>query len=211
MIQRHSTRAMLVTAVVLGFAPIASGQLLPWDQFIDTVVGSDGFVSDCDVINADNVELVLLSSTSQLVIVGGRDVTLEDTFVTADNDVIYLGQPAGFLSYETDGDGFRTVWWITLTGRVIAVDGFTGEPSETDSFPRDFVNVRCDACALWDDPTVCIVPPDPDDDPDDEPTIDLCGTDVPLATTMAFIVLLPMRLVRSRRRTSAVHQSNTGD
>jgi hypothetical protein len=128
----------------------AGAQIVPWDVFEDTL--SD---SVCDVVNAANAELVVLSDTGQLVIVTGLDVTLEDTFVDLSGFVFFEGLPVGLIDFAEDGDGFRTLWWTSLTGRVVDVSGFTGEPAETELFPSDISGVPCDACDFWDDPAVC--------------------------------------------------------
>ena len=188
MTRRISRTLLIVLPVVVGGAS-AVAQIVPWDVFDDA--SSD---SVCDVINAENAELVVLSDTGQLAIVTGRDVILEDTFVTAEGDVLYFGQPAGFITFETDGDGLRSLWWVSLTGQVVNVDGFTGEPAVTNLLPGDFVDVPCDACDFWDDPTVCWEP-----DPIVPPvTINLCGTNTALAMSMTLIGLVATGLVRRR-------------
>ena len=183
------SRALLVALPVVVGGASAVAQTVPWDVFDDAL--SDAV---CDVINAENAELVVLSDTGQLVIVTGRDVILEDTFVTAEGDVLYHGQSTGFITFETDGDGLRSVWWVSLTGRVVSIDGFTGEPAITDMLPTDFVDVPCDACDLWDNPTDCLEP-----DPVVPPvTINLCGTNTVLAMSMTLIGLVVTGLVRRR-------------
>lgn len=106
-------------------------------------------------MNADNAELVVLRSNGHLMIVSGSDVELVDTFVDVDGNVFFEGVQAGFIDFAFDGDGFRTLWWTGLTGEVVRVNGFTGEPTPTDSRPDDFHNVPCDACDFWDDPADC--------------------------------------------------------
>ena len=180
-------------AAVAGFMAVntsAFGQTLPWDTFIDPLS-----TSVCDVVNAENAELVIWTETGQLVIISGRDVVLEDTYVTPEGDVLFLGEPVGFIAYDTDGDGFRTVWWVSLTGRVVSIDGFTGEPSETNMVPGDFFNVACDACEFWDDPLVCTPP-----DPAPTPTINVCGTDTVLPLALIFTGLTMTGLVHRRYR-----------
>ncbi|UCC30908.1 MAG: hypothetical protein JSU86_01265 [Phycisphaerales bacterium] len=181
-------RSSRVIAVGLGlFALTASsgfGQIVPWDVFID-----DQSDSVCDVVNAANAELVILSNTGQFVIVTGADVILEDTFVDINGDVFYLGDPAGFIDFALDGDGFRTLWWMSLTGRVVNVSGFTGEPTETDLLPSDFSDVPCDACDFWDDRTVC----------DPPITINFCGMNTQLSMALTAVGLGFMGLTRRRQ------------
>lgn len=179
-------------AAVLAMAPKASAQFKPWELFLDSAS-----TSACDVINASNAELVLLSSTSQLRIVSGTDVTLEDSFVDADGFVFLEGNPVGVIDFATDGDGLRTVWWMSLTGTVVDVNGFTGEPTQTDEFPSDFVDVPCDACAFWDDPAACEVP---DPGPTLPPiSVRLCGTNLVLPFGLTASSLMTLSLVHRRR------------
>jgi hypothetical protein len=146
-------------------------QAQPWDAFTDSLTGAQ-----CDVINADNAELVVLGATGQLVIVTGQDVTLVDSFVDLDGNVTFEGAPAGFVSFVDDGDGFRTLWWTGLTGQVVALDPFTSVPFVSDFFPEEFFDVPCDACPLWDDPLACSLGCVFNDECDDENscTLDSC-------------------------------------
>jgi hypothetical protein len=144
-------------------------------------------------VNADNAELVVLSDTGQMVIVTSADVLLEDTVVDENGFVSFEEEPVGLIDFATDGDGQRRLFWLSLTGNVVRVSGFTGEPSVTNSVPSDYVGVPCDACPFWDDPAVCEAP---DDEP--PPTINLCGVDVPIAMAMSMMGLGAMSLTRHR-------------
>ncbi|MCO6435755.1 MAG: thrombospondin type 3 repeat-containing protein [Phycisphaerae bacterium] len=103
--------------------------------------------------------------------VTGSDIILQDTEVLLSGEVLYLGQPAGTIAFATDGDGLRSLWWLSLDGRVIQVNTLSrpGEPTVTDTRPEDYRGVPCDACEFWDDQSVC-VDFDSDDDgvPNDE-------------------------------------------
>ena len=124
----------------------------PWDLFIDSQSSSQ-----CDLVNADNAQLVVLTDTGQLVIVTQADVTLVDTFVDLDGNVFFEGQQAGFIDFADDGDDFRTLWWTGLTGQVVVLDPFTSVPAAGNFFPEDFFDVPCDACPFWDDPSACSI------------------------------------------------------
>ena len=160
-------------AFVIGltvFAARMHGQVLPWEVFADP-----DSPSVCDVINAATAELVVLRSTGELVIVSDIvsevDQVIPGTFVNSDGDVFFGIFAAGFIAFADDGDGFRTLWWISATGRVFDVDPVTFLPIETSLFPDDFFDVPCDACEFWDDPTACVF----DDDGDGiEDAADLC-------------------------------------
>jgi len=163
----------LFAAVVL-FSRSGGGsvaQAVPWDVFADP-----DSASVCDTVNAANAELVVLSDTGELVIISGVDVVLDATFVDADGFVFFDGFPVGVIDFAEDGDRFRTLWWTSLSGTVVEVDEFTGEPFATDLFPSDFHGVPCDACAFWDDPADCVIDSDLDGIPDE---IDFCP-DTPL-------------------------------
>ncbi|MGB0716652.1 MAG: hypothetical protein ACPGXK_12275 [Phycisphaerae bacterium] len=178
------TATMLIISAVLTRQQ-AQGQDVPWVAFQDTQSASL-----CDVINAANIELVLLGTTSELVAVSGADTIIDGTFVNENNQVFFNNQPVGTLAFDTDADGFRTLWWVSLTGRVIAVDGFDGTPTESDAFPSDFENVPCDACEFWDDQSVCQI-----DVTDPDINLDLCGliSGSTLALTMLGLTGLKMR------------------
>ncbi len=164
----------------------ALAQDKPWLLFLDSQS-----TSRCDAVNADNVRLVVLQDGGHLRIVSGTDVTLLDTTVDADGFVFFEGDPAGVIDFAVDGDGFRSLWWMSLTGNVVAVDGFTGEPSPTNKTPIDFRSAGCDACDDWDDASVCPATP--------PPTLHLCGVDVPVVAAMIAFGLMGLRL-GSRRR-----------
>lgn len=178
-------------AVLVGLSgPVgaARGQLVPWDVFDDPFSSSV-----CDVVNAANAELVVISSTGELAIVSGTDRVFSDTFVDLDGDVFFDGVFVGSIAFETDGDGFRTLWWTSLTGRVVEVDGFTGEPFESEFFPIDFEDVPCDACDFWDDQTVCLEPVDPG------PGFRICGVNVVAPTALSLMTLTLVGASRRRR------------
>ncbi len=152
MILRLFRPVLIVSVVLAAMSPAClCGQVLPWDVFADTESSSV-----CDLVNAGNAELVVLSSTGELVVVSGPDVILADTFVDLDGFVFFGFEPVGVITFAEDGDGFRTLWWLSLDGFVFDVDSFTGLVLETGSVPTDIINVPCDACPFWDDPTACL-------------------------------------------------------
>jgi hypothetical protein len=189
---RHLTVVASTMLVVVAAAP-AQTSTKPWQLLLDSASSSS-----CDVINADNAQLVLLTATSQLSIVTQTDVTLQDTQVDADGFVTFEGQPAGAIGFATDGDGLRTVWWMSLTGTVVNVNGFTGEPTQTNKSPSDFFDVACDACQFWDDPTVCAPAPPPEPTPPPV-TVNLCGTSVQLPIGLTAGGLVALSFARRRR------------
>ncbi|MGD2110570.1 MAG: hypothetical protein PVI86_14415 [Phycisphaerae bacterium] len=128
----------------------ASAQTLPWLQFEDPVSGSI-----CDVVNAANLELVVLDPTGELAGVTGTDVIFLDTFVDNTGNVFFQGIPAGFIDFAADGDGFATLWLFTPFGDLADIDEFTGQLAATNLFPTDFIDVPCDACPFWDEPDEC--------------------------------------------------------
>jgi len=186
--KRNASR-LVSLAAVLAIAGSASAQV-PWSTFIGT---------DCDLINAANAELVVLD-TGQLMIVSGPDIPLSGIFVNDTSD-IFLDDgvdllPVGFISLELDGDGNESLWWVSLTGNVVDVDGFTGEPTETDLIPVDFNFAFCDACDFWDDTSVCgaII-----NDPPSGVTVQLCGSSVTVSMIASLFGMSLMGLVSRRR------------
>ncbi len=194
-LMRFSTCASFLIATIA--MSLISGEALaqqdPWNTYTDATN-----VSRCAVINAANAELVVSSVTGQLVLVSATDVTLEDTFVDADNFVFFEGESIGSIGFAADGDGLLSLWWLTLTGTVVEIDSLTAVPSATDETPSDFTDAGCDACDFWDDPSPC-----------EEPTITvpLCGVDVPVTLPMIGLGLGVMGFVqpggRGRRNGAA--------
>ncbi len=140
--------SVLIVTVVLAYATTVRS--VPWVLFVDA-----DSASICDVVNAANLELVVLETTGELVIVTGIDTVLIDTFVDDEGSVFLEGFPAGFIEFAEDGDGFRTLWWFVSVDDVANVNEFTGEPTATGAFASDFTDVPCDACDFWDDPADC--------------------------------------------------------
>lgn len=136
----------------------------PWDFYEDPISGEQ-----CDLVNAQNAELVVYSDSGELVIVSGNDLFLGDSFVDGDANVFFDGIPFGVIAFATDGNGFRSLWWLTDSGSVVAIDPDALFPFDSLAFPEDFVGVECDACPFWDHPEDCVPVVDLDNDgvPDD--------------------------------------------
>lgn len=181
----------LAAALGANSMPAMAQVTAPWETFFDDVS-----TSACDVVNASNVELVVLHATGELAVVTGIDATLSGTEVDGAGNVFFDGAPAGFITFAEDGDGLRSLWWISLTGRVIELDGLSGEPIESDSFPDDFRGAGCDACDFWDDQTICADPPVEEPDV----VISFCADGIVLPMFMMIGCLSAVRLVRSPRR-----------
>jgi len=161
--------AVLAAVLVLG-GNVSSNfaQEVPWDVFPD--LESD---AACSVVNAGNLEVVVLSDTGELVVVTEEDYPLDDAAFVDENGVFFFdGIPVGQISFADDGDGFRTVWLLAPDNTVLELDPLTGEPIFTDLIPDDFVGVPCDPFELWDDDDFDDVPDELDlcpDTPPDEP------------------------------------------
>jgi hypothetical protein len=119
----------------------------------------------CDVVNASNAELIVLESSGEMVLVSGADTLLPDLVVDQNNQVFLDGAPAGALELLVDGDGLDAVFWTTLTGTVVGVDSFTGEPFDSGIFPEERTDTGCDACNFVDQSLFC-------DDTDSDGVID---------------------------------------
>ncbi|MEE9295107.1 MAG: hypothetical protein V3W34_09145 [Phycisphaerae bacterium] len=182
-------------AVVVPIWVLALGLHTTQGQIVDDwLVFSDAeSTSVCDVVNALNSELVVLTLSSQLALISGTDTILLDTFVDLDDAVFFEGSPAGFIEFAEDGDGFRTLWWLTLDGRVVELDPFDAEPLASNSVPADFIDVPCDACAFIDNPPADICPESPPLN-----IIEICGIGLGsnLFLAMAFCGFLGLRSVR---------------
>ena len=162
----HTT--LMAVLVLGGNAASSFAQEVPWDVFSDDPVSG----SVCDVVNAGNLEVVVLSDTGELIVVTEDDYALgAAAFVNADGIFFFGGIPVGEVLFADDGDGFRTLWLLAPDDTVLELDPDTGEPVFTNLFPDDFVDVPCDAFELWDDD-------DFDDVPDE---FDFCP-DTPLNT-----------------------------
>lgn len=144
-------------------------QLSPWNAYADAQSESV-----CDLVNAANLELVVLAENGPLVVVTGPDVEITGTFVEADNTVFAGSQQAGFIDFAVDGDGFRTLWLLTFEGTAAFVNPETGAISDSGLLPDDFVNVPCDACPFWDDPSVCNLSPVDNDGDGIDDALDFC-------------------------------------
>jgi len=79
----------------------ALGQIPGVDIFVDQQVNESGERSRCDLINAANADLVVLSDTAELMLVSTQDTILEDTFVDEDNNVFIGDQPVGFIDFAS--------------------------------------------------------------------------------------------------------------
>ncbi|MBI3834086.1 MAG: hypothetical protein HY287_07125 [Planctomycetes bacterium] len=178
----------------------AVGQTVPWGSFQDPVTGTI-----CDTVIAANAQLVVLKDTSELTIVSGSDVTLSDATMDEQGNVTFEGNPAGSISFATDGDGNARVFWMTLTGSLVNVDGFTGQPTDSHKMPDSLHGVRCDACPLWDDQSVCSTTNPPPITPP-QTTVHVCGQDVPVSIGMIALLLVPLRFFGPGRRNALRHR-----
>jgi len=114
--------------------------------------------TECNVVNAANAQLVVLTETGELAVVSGKDMVLEGTFVDETGTVTFGEEAAGVLQFDTDGDGMRRLFWESITGRLITLEGMTGLPTESDVLPADIIDVSFDACDFWDNQDDCPKP-----------------------------------------------------
>jgi len=185
-------------AAVVG-STTASAQTLPWQVFVDGATSTE-----CAVINAENVELVVLDATGQLVITSalGTDLTdtvLIDSLVDADGNVFIGGAPAGAIRFAEDVNDAVGLWWVSmLTEHVVRFDTVTNTPLETDGFPSDAVGDVCDPCTVWDDQLVC----EPADHGPGWPiiTINFCGANSAATMMLMLTGLIGMGIAHRPRR-----------
>lgn len=201
--RQRRTQGVVLAAFLAGMASTTNAQTKPWDLLFDQFSNSR-----CDVVNAvstggDGVtfrtELVVLSTSGQLVLVGGADTFVPLTFANLNFDVFNDNLPFGSLTFADDGDDLRSLWWTTATGTIVHVDSLTAQPSVSSFFPSDFVNVSCDACPFWDDQSVCATTGGDGDVVIDFPpiTISLCGVS---SAMMMAVSTLALGFTRFRRR-----------
>jgi hypothetical protein len=139
-------RLALALLLVMTAGSVAFAQDFPWVLFDDTTSSARA-----GIVNAENAQLVVLRSSGALVIVSGPDTTLAGSAVDEQGAVTINGEQKGFISFAGDVSGVRGLWWLSLTGRVIGIDGLTGEVTESDSVPADLERPDVDPCPLWDE------------------------------------------------------------
>lgn len=203
-------RKVLIFATVMAcMGPWASAQTA-WDVLHDIdATGAAISESACGIVNATSaatglpIRLLILADTAELMIVSRTDTILSGTFVDLDNFVSDNGAPTGVIEYVDDGDGFRTVWWVSLDGTVVEVDPFTGEAIPGTRFPEEFTNVACDACEFVDFPPADVCDVIVDDGPDlgsivAPIVVNLCGLGIggPAMLAMTFCGFLGLRFTR---------------
>lgn len=153
--------ALLAVLVFVGNSPSIFAQEVPWVVFPDLESAAA-----CDVVNAGNLEFVVLGDTGALVVVTDEDYRLDEAANVNEQGVFFFGGlPLGQIAFAVDGGGFRTLWLLDLADKVLELDRDTGEPTFTDLFPDDFLGAPCDAFALWDDDDFDEVSDESDDCP----------------------------------------------
>src|SRR3989337_2775721 len=105
MIGHRFVAAFLYASVLATAMPVYAQ--VPWEVFIDPASGAA-----CDVVNAGNLEAVVLLDTGELAVVTGEDYVLELTFIDENGVFFFDGIPVGQISFATDGEGFRSLWLL---------------------------------------------------------------------------------------------------
>ncbi|UCE58600.1 MAG: hypothetical protein JSU63_14290 [Phycisphaerales bacterium] len=165
---------------ILAACGSASADTVPWELFVDDPDVSD---SQCDVINAGTVTLLAILPSRELEIIG--EGVIDGSYVDTNGDVSFDDLSVGFLSFAEDGDGYRTLWWLSETDgelRIVDVIGSPPEPVVTTYVPSEFINVPCGACELeaMEDSIYCVEPEcleDIDCYDGNECTDDVCDSD----------------------------------
>jgi len=176
-----------------------SAQTAPWQVFEDGETSTK-----CSLINADNLELIVLDATGQLVITSSlsndlTDTTLVDSLVDVNGNVYIGGAPAGAIRFAEDANGTIGLWWVSsLTDHVVRFDTVNNMPFETDGFAGDGVGDVCDPCTVWDDQSICTTP----DDGGTVPiiTINFCGTNSAATMILTVTGLVGMGIARRPQR-----------
>jgi len=149
--------AVTLTALTLFFPAPLLAQWEVWE--------SDEVESRCGVINTTELEFTVRTCDRALVLITGQDLGFSNALVTEDGEVLINGESSGYISYQEDGEGFFTLWWITEDGFIIDFDDVTMEPFETEDTPLNFESIPCsvadDANAeegFWDGEADCDQP-----------------------------------------------------
>lgn len=188
----------------------ALSQELPWEEFTDLISGEV-----CGIINTSGLELVALRSSGQLMAIGqdGEDIAdfilpgvivdLNSTDQAGGFPVFADGEFAGIIAFEDDAEGVSGLWWGFADAPedpllIASYDLATDIINRTNDIPADFVDVPCDACALWDDPDACVAPPPPVVNPP-RITFNFCGAGGTATMALTFSGLLATSLARRRR------------
>lgn len=204
----HRVGAAAMLAVTLGISTHTTAQIPPWEIRTDPQT-----LTDCAVINAENVELIVLEDTGELVIVSedGLDVVdtvILDTQVDAIGNVFFLDAQVGQIAFAEDATGRTTMWWLdTLSDRVYQYDTVLELPILGNLAPFDVVGLDCDPCPVWDFPEDCGVLID-DGHTDGggintsvpAVTINFCGTNTALSMMLTLAGLVGTGLVRRPRK-----------
>ena len=190
---RHILAALgaLAALFLAGTRPAAAQLDESWVVFVN-----DDIDFRCDLINGFDSEFVVLENTGEMVLITGRDAILNRIFVDS-NDLVYFNDaPAGQIELLVDADGLDAVFWTSLTGTVIGVDTFSGEPFDSGYLPTE-LSSGCDACLLIDESVFCEgdggfvpLPPLPP----------LCGAGIPGFAAMGMMLAFSLRFAGRRRR-----------
>lgn len=192
--RRHGGSVVLVLVGMVLCSSAVQAQTRPWNQYFDVVSQTT-----CGLIHGANGEFVVLRSTGEMVIVSGPDVILQDVLVDEAGNVFFGNDPAGFIDFDTDADGDRALFWLTLTGRLVEIGAFDASPGESLLRPVDLRNTGCDACAQWDNSAVCADEPNPDEETSN-PLAGLCGSGVTGGALATFTLMFTGKARRRRAR-----------
>jgi hypothetical protein len=136
-----------VTFFVAGlglFAGLADGQ---WIEFNDPDSSAK-----CGLVNAANAAFIVREDTLQLEKVNGTDTIFEDFVVDQDFNVLVNGELRGFINFETDDRGLRTIWWVTLvSNNAVELDEFDAEVQDSGQAPDDLDAYGCNPESYLDD------------------------------------------------------------
>ncbi len=204
----HQMGAVALLAVTLGITTIAEAQVLPWEIRTDPQT-----LIDCGIINAENVELVVLENTGELVIVSEDGLDVVDTVIPGTEvdvigNVFFFDAQVGQIAFAEDATGLTTMWWLdTLSDRVYQYDTALELPILGNLTPFDIVGLDCDPCPVWDFPEDCGVLIDDGhtdtgglDTGVPVVTINFCGTNTALSMMLTLAGLVGTSLVRRPRR-----------
>ncbi len=155
----------------------------------------------CGIINAADGVLLVFGEDGHLILIRSTDLSLSNTGLDEDLNVIIDGEQFGSVDYADDSLGRRRAFWITPIGSLYGLTP-DGEPVATTTYPGD-VEGFCDPCEFWDNTADCV--DEPADDTDASSSSggalinSLCGAGAGSGTAAAMVSMFCLAPLRPRR------------
>ncbi len=147
---------LAMVAASMGTSTDVRAQGVPWQLRLDPLT-----TIECGVINAENLELIVLESTGELVIVSEDGIDVEDVVVFESlvddiGNIFLSGVQIGQVRFAEDANGTTTLWWLDLlSDRIYQYDRAADQATLGLLDPSGIVGLGCDPCTVWDIPADC--------------------------------------------------------